>query len=115
MMHTSRLLQRRSGIALSTSGRWPLANLFLGAGLILLGIIYLLAVNDLSTKVYEVRSLRNRLSSVSEQTNRVKRETVQGQSRTQLTEAIRAYPFVPEGSLEYARSSSVAFEAHARP
>ncbi len=95
--------------------RWPMVNVVLFTSLVLLGILYLLAVNDLSTKVYEVRSLRNRLSSVTEETNQIKRETIQGQSRSELTQAIQAYQFVSEGSLEYAHQSTVAFETHGRP
>ena len=81
----------------------------------LLGIVYLLVVNDLSTKVYEVRSLRNHFSSALEETGRLKTTTIEMQSRKELSQAIQAYPFIPEGSLEYARSTTVALERHSQP
>lgn len=94
---------------------WSLYNIIILGVVALLGIVYLLVVNDLSTKVYEVRSLRNYFSSVLEDTGRLKATTIELQSRQELSQAIQAYPFIPEGALEYARSTTVALERHARP
>ena len=76
------------------------------AMIVALAALYLLMVNDMNTKVYEIRSLKSQSSMFSERLADIKREAAQSQSRIELSGRIARYPFEPEGRVEFVSSPS---------
>lgn len=74
--------------------------------IVALAALYLLMVNDMNTKVYEIRSLKGQVNAMTGRLADVKREAAQSQSRMELSGRIARHSFEPEGLLEFVSSPS---------
>ncbi len=75
------------------------------------GVTYVFFVNDLSTKGYEIQSLKMTSVKIVEELAKMKQAASSAQSVDALHLRLKAYSFVPEGAVEYAHPASpVAYQ-----
>ncbi len=71
---------------------------------------YVFFINDVSTKGYEIQSLKRSSATVKAELMKAKRQASSDQSIRSIADRLNNHSFVPEGAIEYAHPGSpVAF------
>ncbi len=86
------------------SGVWILVLLLLTGGL------YLVEVNSLSTKGYEIKLLEQRLVEFKESNARLELEAATMKSIERLQSEVETLNLVPSGKVDYVRENGYAFK-----
>lgn len=80
--------------------------IFLG----IFGILYLVEVNSISTKGYEIRTLEKRVFELSESAKRLQLEVAEQQSIQNIEGAVRVLNLVPSAGMNYLRDDGYALK-----
>ncbi|MBI5135556.1 hypothetical protein HZA86_04990 [Candidatus Uhrbacteria bacterium] len=70
------------------------------------GVTYVFLVNDVSTKGYEIQSLRTTSAQTAEELAKIKQNASIAQSMNSVAKRLKELSFIPEGAVEYARPAS---------
>ncbi len=87
------------------------SNLWIGVLLIIIGIVYLVQVNSLSTKGYEIKKLEAKLLELKESHARLELEAAALKSIQNLEAIVKTLNLVPSGGVNYLKGlSGYAYE-----
>lgn len=74
------------------------------------GIFYLLIVNNLSTKGYEIKRLEKRIGELNEMQKRLGVESAALQSVQQIEETVQTLNLVPSKEINYPKGNGYAYD-----
>ena len=99
-------LPRTGRPAFKRRGNISRTNTALAFVTLVVALGYVFLINDVSTKGYEIQSLRRSGSVVNEELAKAKRQADSVQSMGSIADRLHEHTFVPEGSVEYAHPGS---------
>lgn len=99
-------IPRKARTLSSRRGKVSGANTALAVTALAIALSYVFLVNDVSTKGYEIQSLKRSGSVVSGELAKAKRQASSDQSMLSISDRLLKHTFIPEGSVEYAHPGS---------
>lgn len=81
-------------------------NTVLSLTALTVALSYVFLINDVSTKGYEIQSLKRNSATVNEELMKAKRQAASDQSIRSIADRLNNHSFVPEGAVEYAHPGS---------
>ena len=78
------------------------------ASLLVFGVLYLLAVNNISTKGYEIRSLEKRAQELSDSAKRLELEAAELRSIQSIESGVKTLNLVPSAGVDYVKDEGYA-------
>ncbi|GEM_PF-4234222 len=99
-------LPRNARASSSRGGNISRTNTALALVTVAIAVSYVFLVNDVSTKGYEIQSLKRSGSVVNQELTKAKRQAASDQSMLSITDRLNHHSFIPEGSIEYAHPGS---------
>lgn len=103
----ARPIQMKSKSNHATKSNW---TTWVFALLALFGLFYLLLVNSLSTKGYEIKKLEKRIVELSEVQKRLGLESAALQSVQQIEEMVKVLNLVPSNQINYPERNGYAYD-----
>lgn len=92
------------------ASRINLKGIFLALVLLVFGIVYLVQVNTISTKGYDIKKLQQKLSDLKETNKRLELEVSSTKAIQNLETTVKSLNLVPSGAIKYVNQSGYAFE-----
>lgn len=94
----------------SKVSNWPAVGFWLLAVIAFFGLLYLIQVNTLSTKIYEIRSLEKRLTELKESNRRLELEAASLKAIQNIETRVKTLNLVPSGVVKYLGTSEYAIK-----
>ena len=79
--------------------------------IVIFAVLYLVEVNSISTKGYEIKNLEKRMTSLQESNKRLELEAASLKSIQTIESDVKVLNFVPSGSVNYIPTQGYAFSA----